>query len=149
MAEHRFCKPTVVGSTPTLGSTTIASSTRRARRARSGGMTSIGRALSVAILVVPSLLVACAAFEQPLDIEVRNESAREVVVRIRGEGGAAGAYAVAAGESRVVGGDQPDGWSVWIGDREATSYSEWPADNPSIGLSIYIRADGSVEVVDD
>jgi len=105
------------------------------------------RGAIVASLMV-SLLPACAAFEQPLDLEVRNESGEEVVVAIRGEGDG-DEYVVQAGESRVVGGERPDGWSVWIGGREVTSYLEWPDDNPSIGLSIYVRPDGSIDVIDD
>ena len=34
MAEHRFCKPTVVGSTPTLGSTIHARDAAFGRRLR-------------------------------------------------------------------------------------------------------------------
>jgi hypothetical protein len=103
---------------------------------------------TVGAFATATLLAACAFFEAPLDLEVRNESANAVVVTIHG-GDAPDEYVVEAGETRVIATERPDGWSVWVDHREATSERQWPSDNPSIGLSIDVRADGSVDVVDD
>ena len=94
-------------------------------------------------------LSACAFFQQPLDLRVVNDSAEESVVTLRAEGIPDDRYVVAPHDSQSIAGDRPESWSVWVGESEATSWQEWPNDNPSIELTIYVRADGSVEVVDD
>jgi hypothetical protein len=84
-----------------------------------------------------------------LDLEIVNDSSGEAVLSIRAEEGIeVESTRLDAGERESINIRRGSAWSVWVNDRMATWYQEWPSDNPTIDLTIYVHPDGTVEVID-
>ena len=103
------------------------------------------------------LLAGCELlFGSPmLEVRVSNESDADATVTISqsvsGIGDEIFATRVDAGtvETIVVEYPGPEAWTLLVDEVPITDSSQWPSDNPTVDLSIVIRSDASVEVVDD
>jgi hypothetical protein len=87
-----------------------------------------------------------------LELEVFNGSAAVVVVEVLGPGGADVGFRQVLrpdhGFKVAVERPGPGGWAVSVDGQVATSWEDWPNDNPVIDLFVDIRRDGSVDVQD-
>ena len=87
-----------------------------------------------------------------LELEVFNGSGGQVVVEVLGPGGAEVGFREVVrpdhGFEVAVERPGPGGWAVTVDGQVATSWEDWPNDNPVIDLSVEIRRDGSVHVQD-
>ncbi len=105
--------------------------------------------LLLVVAAVVSVLFVDVYFAAPLELEVVNESGDAAVVEIRGRDVPDEATSVEPGDRHTIDTDRSGVWSVWVNGRESTSWELWPMDNPTIDLAVYVRSDGSVEVIDD
>lgn len=87
-----------------------------------------------------------------LELEVLNESGSEAVVEVVGHDGADVGFREVVrpdhGFKVAVERPGPGGWAVTVDGQIATDSEDWPNDNPVIDLTLIIRRDGSVEVLD-
>lgn len=118
-------------------------------------MSARGAALAAAALLV-IVLAGCELFFGPrmLEVRVSNESNAEATVTITQDASDISevfSARIAAGSDETISVERPgpDPWTILVNDVPVTDSSEWPADNPTLGFSIKVGPDGSVEVLDD
>lgn len=124
------------------------------------GEVSIAKLWVSIILVVSSGTTACDIFAYRLDLDVLNESAEGALIEIidgawddiPAEPAILFDEIIAAGGMREIDAERPgpgtNGWTVIVNGEIATNSGDWPQDNPTIDLTIRIRADGSIVVED-
>ena len=94
-----------------------------------------------------------------LELDVSNESSDDVRLQIVSGRRAETDYGEFVHFSQMIAGGEvrplrlerpgPGEWTILVDGERVTDSAEWPADNPTIDLSIVIHEDGSVEVIDD
>ena len=112
-----------------------------------------------AALALVLVVAACDFFAYMLELHVSNESAADATLEIVEGAGAdpeADAFVhftevIESGEERDVDVERPGpgGWTVIVNGHAVTDSAQWPSDNPTIDLAVYIRVDGSIDVVDE
>lgn len=117
------------------------------------------RLRQVALVSAAIVALAACAFAYMLELDVSNESAADATLQIvQGAGADRDADAFIHFTEVIEPGDErdidlerpgPGGWTVIVNGEAVTDSGEWPGDNPTIDLAVYVRADGSIEVVDE